>query len=380
MTITRGRNPKICSSTLAKTLNLPPSPSIAVAILNWNGLDHLRTYLPSVVEHSPEAQVVVIDNGSTDDSVSWLQATHSSVQIVQLDENLGFAGGYNAGLKRVQADVFVLLNSDVRVTPGWIPPVMDMMQSGYSACAPKLRNDSDPDLLEYAGAAGGFMDRDGYMFCAGRIFEVFETDAGQYDDNREVFWASGAALFVSAEAWFGAGGLDEDFFAHMEEIDLCWRLKNRGHRIGVCGQSLVYHLGGGTLQKLNPFKTYLNFRNNLFLLMKNHHRKPWLWMLIRRMTLDGIAALKFLLEGNGKLFSAVFRAHVSFYRAFPSYYTKRNSEKSALASGHLAGPLCALNYAGWYRRSILWDYFFKRRLTYPELEASAFEPASEERL
>lgn len=354
---------------------LPPTPAVAVAILNWNGLAHLQTYLPSVVLNSPEAQVVVIDNGSTDDSVAWVRSAHPSVQIVQLEKNLGFAGGYNAGLSQLCADVYVLLNSDVRVTPGWIPPVLDMLRSGYTACAPKLRNDSDPELLEYAGAAGGYMDRDGFMFCAGRIFEVFESDAGQYDKDREVFWASGAALFVRADAWHAVGGLDEDFFAHMEEIDLCWRLKNRGHRVGSCGRSTVYHLGGGTLQKINPFKTYLNFRNNLFLLLKNHHRAWWPWMLLRRMVLDGIAALKFLAEGNGDLFRAVFKAHMAFYGAFMITLAKRRSERKDISTGRHAGPLAPYNYAGWYRRSILWDYFFKNRLTFDELPLEAFESA-----
>lgn len=360
-------------------MQAPPLPSVAVAILNWNGLAHLQTYLPSVVEHSPEAEVVVIDNGSTDDSVAWVRDTYPEVSVVELEKNLGFAGGYNAGLKQVQADVYVLLNSDVRATPNWIAPVLRMVQDGFTACAPKLRNDADPELLEYAGAAGGYMDRDGFMFCAGRIFEVFESDAGQYDGNREVFWASGAALFVVAEAWHAVGGLDEDFFAHMEEIDLCWRLKNRGHRVGACGSSAVYHLGGGTLQKINPFKTYLNFRNNLVLLMKNHHRVNWPWMLTRRMVLDGVAALKFLSEGNGKLFSAVFRAHMHFYAGMRKTLSKRRSEREAIARNHLPGPLAPLNYAGWYRRSVLWDYFFLRRLTFEELDADAFEPASQAR-
>lgn len=353
--------------------NLPPSPTVAVAILNWNGVHHLEHYLPSVVANSPEAEVVVIDNGSTDESIPWLRAHFPGVRIVALPENLGFAGGYNAGLQQVEADVFVLLNSDVRVTPDWIPPVLRMMSAGYAACAPKLRNDSDPDLLEYAGAAGGYMDRDGFMFCAGRIFEVFETDAGQYDSDREVFWASGAAMFVRSDAWRAVGGLDVDFFAHMEEIDLCWRLKNRGHRVGVCGHSAVYHLGGGTLQKLNPFKTYLNFRNNLFLLFKNHHRVWWPGMLVRRMLLDGVAALKFLAEGNGELFRAVFRAHMSFYKAFFTTWAKRRSERQAIASGLHSGPLLPYNYAGWYRRSILWDYFAKHRVTFDELRAEALQ-------
>lgn len=355
-------------------------PKVAVAILNWNGLTHLKTYLPSVVEHSKEATIAVIDNGSTDASTEWLKATFPEVRIIRLAENLGFAGGYNAGLKQIEADVYVLLNSDVRVTHNWIAPVLEMMASGYVACAPKLLNDSAPDLLEYAGAAGGHMDRDGFMFCAGRIFDKYETDHGQYNSNREVFWASGAALFIRSEAWHAVGGLDEDFFAHMEEIDLCWRLKNRGHRIGVCGKSVVYHLGGGTLQKVNPFKTYLNFRNNLVLLMKNHHRAVWPWMLTRRMALDGIAAWKFLLEGNGRLFLAVFHAHMAFYKGFFGTWAKRRSEAIAIHDGHFPGPLLPMNYAGWYHRSIVWDHYFKRLTSFQDLSNQAFEKQSSPRV
>ena len=309
------------------------SPRVAVVILNWNGRHHLETYLPSVVEHSREhAEVVVVDNGSTDDSTTWLKEHHPSVRVVELDENKGFAGGYNDGLERVTADVFVLLNSDVRVSPNWIPPVLEMMHNeGYVACQPLIRNDTDPELFEYAGAAGGFIDRDGFTFCAGRIFEVFETDAGQYNANREVFWASGAALFIQAEAWREVGGLDEDFFAHMEEIDLCWRLKNRGYRIGACGQSVVFHLGGGTLQKISPFKSYLNFRNNLYMLVKNHHQRALYPMLFRRMVLDGVAALKFLVEGSTPLFAAVWKAHRDFKANFRTMKNRRSKKSVRVA-------------------------------------------------
>ncbi len=346
---------------------------VAVCILNWNGRRHLETYLPSVVEHSADAQIVVIDNGSTDDSHAWVSSHFPHIHWIQLIENLGFAGGYNAGLAQIQAQYFVLLNSDVRVTAHWIPPVLRMMESdGFAACQPKIRNDLDVELFEYAGAAGGFLDRDGFAFCAGRMFEVFESDAGQYDVNREVFWASGAALFIRSDAYRAVGGLDPDFFAHMEEIDLCWRLKNRGHRVGYCSESVVFHLGGGTLQKVNPFKTYLNFRNNLFLLLKNDHRLGWWLILIRRMILDGVAALRFLTEGNRGLFLAVFHAHVSFYGALRSTWKKRNAESRDILSGAFGGPCEPLNPAGWYRRSVVWDYFVRRRLTFDELASEAF--------
>ena len=351
----------------------PTLSHVAVCILNWNGRRHLETYLPSVVAHSGDAQVVVIDNGSTDDSRAWVAQAFPTVRWVALAENLGFAGGYNAGLAQVEAQIYVLLNSDVRVTPGWIPPVLAMMEDeGFVACQPKIRNDSDPDLFEYAGAAGGFLDRDGFAFCAGRMFEVFESDAAQYDANREVFWASGAALFIRSDAYRAVGGLDPDFFAHMEEIDLCWRLKNRGHRIGVCGGSVVFHLGGGTLQKINPFKTYLNFRNNLFLLLKNDHRRYWLPVLFRRMAMDGVAALRFLTEGNTGLFLAVFHAHMAFYLAFPATLRKRFAENKHIRAGDYPGPRPRMNPAGWYTRSVVWDYFIRKRLTFDELDARCF--------
>jgi len=355
-------------------MNPPTQPHVVVAILNWNGRHHLETYLPSVAEYSEgHAEVVVIDNGSTDDSISWLQSSFPNVRIIELEENLGFAGGYNAGLAQVKADYYVLLNSDVRVTKDWIPPVIDMMETeSFIACQPLICNDSDPDLFEYAGAAGGFIDRDGFTFCAGRIFEVFESNEGQYPGNREVFWASGAALFVNAAAYQNVGGLDNDFFAHMEEIDLCWRLKNRGHRIGVCGSSVVYHLGGGTLQKISPFKSYLNFRNNLYLLVKNHHRKPLYPMLLRRMVLDGIAAIKFLSEGSTPLFGAVWKAHRDFRAQFKTMKQRRRLESQAIKSASDSPPCQPLNYAGWYQRSILIAYFFKHQHVFEELSNDDF--------
>lgn len=343
---------------------------VAVVILNWNGRHHLATYLPSVVEHSREhASVVVVDNGSTDDSTLWLTENHPDVEVIELGENLGFAGGYNAGLAQVTADVFVLLNSDVRVSPNWIQPVLHMMEhEGYAACQPLIRNDTDPELFEYAGAAGGFIDCDGFTFCAGRIFEVFETDEGQYNENREVFWASGAALFIRSDAWEEVNGLDKDFFAHMEEIDLCWRLKNRGHRIGACGQSVVYHLGGGTLQKISPFKSYLNFRNNLYMLVKNHHQRALYPMIIRRMVLDGIAALKFLMEGSTALFAAVWKAHRDFRGNFKTMKNRRREEIQACQSKEGSKP----NRTGRYRGSILIDYFIRRKHTFGQLNAKRF--------
>lgn len=346
------------------------SHRVAVVILNWNGQHHLANYLPSVVEYSTDADVVVIDNGSTDESVEWLSKQHPEVRTITLEENLGFAGGYNEGLKQVEADMYVLLNSDVRVTPNWIAPVVEAMQSeGYIACQPLIRNESDPDLFEYAGAAGGYIDKDGFTFCAGRIFEVFESDGGQYSQNREVFWASGASLFIQADAWKEVGGLDSDFFAHMEEIDLCWRLKNRGHKVGVCGGSVVYHLGGGTLQKISPFKSYLNFRNNLYLLVKNDHKKALYPMVFRRMVLDGIAALKFLLEGSTSLFGAVWKAHRDFRSNFKTMKERRSHEIQACKHTASQGPY---NEAGRYEGSIIVDYFLRGKQTFDQLNQEQF--------
>tara|TARA_B100000963_G_scaffold341456_1_gene341163 strand:+ start:6630 stop:7697 length:1068 start_codon:yes stop_codon:yes gene_type:complete len=346
-------------------------PKVAVVILNWNGCSHLAKYLPSVIEYSSEhAEIVVIDNGSTDKSNEWLKKQHPHVRVIRLKENKGFAGGYNAGLKEIDAEVFVLLNSDVRVSPNWIPPVLNAMRKeDFVACQPLIRNDTDPELFEYAGAAGGFIDRDGFTFCAGRIFEVFETDEGQYNTNREVFWASGAALFIQVSAWHEVGGLDEDFFAHMEEIDLCWRLKNRGYRIGVCGESIVYHLGGGTLQKISPLKSYLNFRNNLYMLVKNHHQRALYPMLIRRMVLDGIAAIKFLAEGSTGLFTAVWKAHKDFKSNFSAMKKRRDEECQAC----FASEKHSFNQTGLYKGSIIVDYFIRKKHTFGQLNPARFK-------
>jgi GT2 family glycosyltransferase len=254
----------------------------------------------------------------------------------------------------------------VRVSAGWIPPVLQAMkEEAFTACQPLIRSDVQPDNFEYAGAAGGYIDRDGFTFCAGRIFDTFESDSNQYPGNREVFWASGASLFIEADAFHEVSGLDADFFAHMEEIDLCWRLKNRGLRVGVCGASTVFHLGGGTLNKVSPFKTYLNFRNNLFLLVKNHHRKQLLPMLLRRMLLDGIAALKFASSSEWPLFLAVWKAHLAFYWDLPATWRKRRLEIQAVDGRRR-------NYNGWYRRSIVLAYFGKKQRTFSELDSSAF--------
>jgi GT2 family glycosyltransferase len=262
---------------------------IAVVILNWNGKKFLEQFLPNVLEHSADrAEVIIADNASTDDSVEFLKQNYPHIRLIQNAENGGFSKGYNDALKHVEADYFVLLNSDIEVTPNWIQPVINLMESDKNivVCQPKIRSYYEREKFEYAGAAGGFMDRFGYPFCRGRIFETIETDHGQYDDVCEVFWATGAAMFVKAPIYREFGGLDEDFFAHMEEIDFCWRVKNAGYKVMYCPDSTIYHIGGGTLPKHSPRKTYLNFRNNLSLLYKNLYSTELFFVFFVRSFLD----------------------------------------------------------------------------------------------
>ena len=258
---------------------------IAVVILNWNGKHMLEQFLPSVTAYTTgDAEVIIADNGSTDDSIAFLHDHYPTLRIIQLDKNYGFADGYNRALAQVDADYYVLLNDDVEVTPNWTAPVVEQMERNprTAICQPKLLMYDQRDTFEYAGGAGGFLDKYGYPFCRGRLFTTLEKDHGQYDDPREIFWASGAAMFVRADVWKKLGGLDGEFFAHMEEIDFCWRAKNAGYRVEYCPLSTVYHVGGGTLPKSNPHKTYLNFRNNIAMLYKNanwHGCSPaaWCW-------------------------------------------------------------------------------------------------------
>lgn len=342
-----------------------PQPSVAVVILNWNGVHYLKQFLPGVIAHSRDrAEVWIIDNASTDTSLEYIRTHHPEVHLTVNSKNLGFAGGYNAGLQRIAADVYVLLNSDVEVTPRWISPVLAFMEEGdLVACQPKIRDFNHRDRFEYAGATGGFLDKDGYPFCAGRIFSAFENDLGQYDENKEVFWASGAALFVKSAEYHAVGGLDEDFFAHMEEIDLCWRLKNRGMKVGACGGAHVFHVGGGTLNNINAFKTYLNFRNNLFLLTKNHFQSPLIPKLLRRLVLDGVAGVRFLSEGKFSFVWAVIKAHFKFYSQIRSTLRKRQSERRALHQPNLTG---------WYRESIIKAFFVNGKKHYGELDSRDF--------
>lgn len=285
----------------------------------------LQEFLPSVVEHSATAQIVVADNGSTDDSVEFLRTNYPQIQLVINDKNYGFAEGYNKALAHVEADYYVILNSDVEVTPNWIEPVVELMESDekIAICQPKLLSHINRENFEYAGGAGGFIDRFGYPFCRGRVFSTLEKDEGQYDDVREVFWATGAAMFVKAPLFHKLGGFDGDFFAHMEEIDFCWRAKNSGYKVMYCPASKIYHVGGGTLPPSSPFKTFLNFRNNFALLYKNLRRISIAYVFPARIVLDYVAAVRFLTEGKPKEFWAVVRAHFAFYRMVPNLTRKR---------------------------------------------------------
>lgn len=301
---------------------------IAVVILNWNGKKFLEELLPTLIQHTPsEVDIVVGDNASSDNSVEFLKQSYPQIQIIQNDKNYGFAEGYNKVLDKVYADYFVLLNSDVEVTDNWISPIINMMDAddNIAICQPKLLSYYQRDTFEYAGGAGGYIDKYGYPFCRGRLFTTLEKDNGQYNDVCEIFWATGAAMFVKAKVWKDLGGLDGDFFAHMEEIDFCWRAKNAGYKAYYCPQSVVYHIGGGTLPPSSPFKTFLNFRNNFSLLFKNLQKRQLAYVFPIRILMDWVAALKFLAEKKPKEFTAVIKAHWDFYRQIPALKHKRKN-------------------------------------------------------
>ena len=305
---------------------------LLVVILNWNGVGMLQKFLPGVIKYSQGegVEVCVADNGSTDESVAWLQAYCPDVRLIVLDKNYGFADGYNKALEQVEAEYVVLLNSDVEVTPRWLEPMVTYMDAHpeVAACQPKIRAERNKEYFEYAGAAGGYIDKYGYPFCRGRIFDIVEKDQGQYDTVAPIFWATGAALFIRLKDYREAGGLDGRFFAHMEEIDLCWRLRARGRGIVCIPQSVVYHVGAATLKKENPRKTFLNFRNNLLMLYKNLPQKELKKVLLVRVLLDWVAACVFLLKGDGKNFRAVIKARKEFNRMRPDFASSRADNRA----------------------------------------------------
>ena len=302
---------------------------VAVVILNYNGKKFLEQFLPTVLEHTNAelADVVVADNASTDDSVAFMQEHFPQVRLLLNDKNEGFARGYNLALQRVEAKYYCLLNSDIEVTEGWIEPVIEQMDSNekIAAVQPKLLSFNRRDEFEYAGACGGFIDKYGYPFCRGRVFSNVEKDHGQYDTEADVFWATGAAMFVRSDVYHTMEGLDDDFFAHMEEIDFCWRIKNIGYKVKVNPASVVYHIGGGTLPKNNPMKTFLNFRNSLYLLIKNLPDDRIRKTLILRFFLDQVAAFSFLAQGHFRDFTAVYKAIFTVARTYKKFLAKRST-------------------------------------------------------
>jgi GT2 family glycosyltransferase len=325
--------------------------NVAIVILNYNGINYLKKFLPGVIAHSTGYEIWVADNASTDGSLEWLHHHHPDVKTLALTENTGYAGGYNRALQQIQSEYYVLLNSDIEVTANWIAPVISYMQSDsrIAACQPKIKAYDLPTHFEYAGAAGGYMDFLGYPFCRGRIFDSREEDLGQYDDNADIFWASGACLFIKSAVFHEAGGFDPHFFAHMEEIDLCWRLLNKGYRITFCGASTVYHIGGGTLHKSNPRKTFLNYRNNLIMIYKNLPKSRRYKTLIMRLFLDGLSSLRFIMAGAIPDVFAIIRAHFAFYGMIKTLSPEDNTR----------APL--------YFKSIVWEYFVKGIHRFSEL-------------
>ncbi len=312
------------------------SPTAAVVILNWNGLELLMKFLPILVKNTPKAwtEIWVADNGSTDESVSWLAQNFPQVQMVLLERNYGFAEGYNKALSQINANYYVLINSDIEVTPNWLEPCIRFLEDTpkLAAVQPKILSYSEKNRFEYAGAAGGYIDYYGYPFCRGRILSETEIDTGQYDEPTSLFWATGACLIIRAGVFKSSGGFDGDFFAHMEEIDLCWRLKNQGWKIGLVQQSTVFHLGGATLSYQSGQKIFLNFRNNLLMLVKNLPHEGFAVRILIRMVLDGVAALRFIAVGEWKAFIAVLEAHGSFYKQLHKTLKKRRALQPLVTS------------------------------------------------
>lgn len=335
-------------------------PKVSIVILNYNTRHFLEKFLPSVLATDYENfEVVLADNASKDDSVEFVRQNFPTVKIIVLSENYGFAGGYNKALAQVKADYFVLLNSDVEVPKDWLKPLVALAESDFKIAAiqPKLLDYKDKTKFEYAGGSGGFIDKYGYPFCRGRWFNHLEMDNGQYNDSREIFWATGACFLIRSKYWEQANGLDEDFFAHMEEIDLCWRLKNSGYKIMVCPQSVVYHVGGGTLPVGNPRKTYLNFRNGLFLLCKNLHSSRLWQVLFIRFVMDGLAGIKFLTEFKFREIGAILKAHMVFYSQLRYWLKKRK----------LSTPQ-TLKPENMYQRSMVFDFYLKGKRKFSETE------------
>ncbi len=340
---------------------------LSIVILNWNGISFLKTFLPEVVKTAaiPNVEVVVADNGSTDESVQWIKENLQEVKVIEFDTNYGFTGGYNRALKRIDSEYYLILNSDVKPTEEWLQPLIAEMDSdqNIAACMPKTLAFHSPTHFEYAGAAGGYIDRFGFPFCRGRILSHVEEDKGQYNDTGDIFWATGACMMVRASAYHEVGGFDEFFFAHMEEIDLCWRFKNMGYRITFIPNSTVYHVGGGTLPNNNPRKLFLNYRNNLILLVKNLPSGMLLTTLFFRLIMDMAAAFVFLLSGKWRFAMAVIKAYWAFYNKSLHYKKLRKQ---------LEHPSRNTLHKEIYRGSIIYDFFVKRKKTFSAINFNKY--------
>ncbi len=336
-------------------------PKVSVVILNWNGKNFLEKFLPSVIASTyNNLQIIIADNASTDGSVSFVKDKYPQIEIIVNTTNEGFAKGYNTALKQISSEYYVLLNTDVEVTPMWIEPIIALMEArkDMAACQPKILSYNNKKQFEYAGASGGWIDQFGYPFGRGRIFDLCELDQGQYDAIEPVFWASGAAMFIRSSAFHAVSGFDVNFFAHQEEIDLCWRLQLAGYKIYVQPASIIYHVGGGTLPMGDKRKVYLNFRNNLVMLTKNLPLQERLWKILFRVGLDSIAAWKGLLSGSGITFIAIAKAHLHYWRWM--FFTQYKRAHPPMSTSKLIGV---------YKGLIIWDYFIKRRKTFSEITA-----------
>jgi len=332
----------------------------AIVILNWNGKQLLEKFLPSILKYSnlPTTEIVVADNASTDNSISFLQENYPQIKIIKNKQNGGFAKGYNDALKNIDSDVFCLLNSDVEVTENWLKPVISVFENEPETAIiqPKILDYKNKLKFEYAGAAGGFIDKYGYPFCRGRIFNDIENDHSQFNDIKEIFWASGACFFIRSKVFFELNGFDEDYFAHQEEIDLCWRSKNLHKTIKLVGNSTVYHVGGATLSETNPKKTFLNFRNSLFSLVKNLPKKSLFPIIFTRLVLDGIAGIKFMLELKPKHTFAILKAHFSFYKNLSKMIKKRTKVSK--------------NRNYYFVKSAVWNYYVLNKKKFNDFKAN----------
>ncbi len=328
--------------------------NIAIVILNWNGEELLKRFLPHLVKYSSKSKIYIIDNGSNDNSINYVKINFKKIKCILLKKNYGFSKGYNLGLKNINADLYCLINTDVEVTSNWLKPIIKIFESNIdvSIAQPKILNHNKKDYFEYAGAAGGYIDSYGYAFCRGRIFSTIEKDLDQYNDNQKIFWASGACIFIRSKTWNELDGFDEDLFAHFEEIDFCWRAFNKNYNTFFISDSKVFHIGAASI-KISTFKWYLNFRNSLIVLVKNLPKKDLFRTLFIRIILDIIAAYRFLIMGNLNLFISIFKAHIYLLLNFSKYYKKRSNAVS--------------KYRYWRVKSIVWEYFVKKKKIFTKL-------------